>query len=164
MLISDAGGSGSISNSAPPACIAGDPKVKEAVEQTVAATEFGQPNDGAQAAYQIRETLARTDLTQDQKDEYLAAVVQMAGGQSTFCGSVDERTADKLLHGLNDIGTAWTDPATPELRAEVTAGIARASPMAGSTPTISMAWSPSRAVTVRASCWPRCATGRRWRL
>lgn len=125
MLVSDAGGGSSISNSAPPACIAGDPKVKEAVEQTVAATEFGQPTDGAQAAYQIQQTLERTDLTQDQKDEYLAAVVQMAGGQSTFCGSVDERTADKLLHGLNDIGTAWTDPATSELRDQVTEGIAR---------------------------------------
>ena len=32
MLISDAGGGSSISNSAPPACIAGDPKVKEAVK------------------------------------------------------------------------------------------------------------------------------------
>ncbi|AQR73343.1 hypothetical protein [Sphingomonas sp. LM7] len=125
MYVSDAGGGGSVTNTAPPACVAGDTQVKSAVEQTVAATEFGQPTDGAQASYQIQQTLARDDLTQDQKDEYLAAVVQMAGGQSTFCGSVDDRTADKLLRGLNDIGTAWTDPATPALRDEVTAGIAR---------------------------------------
>lgn len=125
MLIADSGGGASVTNTAPPACLAGDTKVKAAVEQTVAATEFGQPNDGAQAAYQIEQTLGRSDLTQDQKDEYLASIVQMAGGQSTFCGSVDERTSDKLLHGLNDIGTAWTGPATPELRDQVTAGIAR---------------------------------------
>lgn len=123
--VSDAGGSGSVTNSAPPACITGDPEVREAVEQTVAATEFGQPNDGAQAAYQISETLSRTDLTQEQKDEYVAAIVQMAGGQSNFCGSVDERTAEKLLAGLNDIGTAWTGPATPELREQVTESISR---------------------------------------
>lgn len=125
MLISDAGGGGSATNSAPPACVTADTKVKAAVGQTVAATEFGQSTDGAQATYQIEQTLARDDLTEDQKDEYLAAVAQMAGGQSTFCGSVDERTAEKLLRGLNDIGTAWTGPATPELRDQVTAGIAR---------------------------------------
>ncbi|MCW4461277.1 hypothetical protein OK349_06130 [Sphingomonas sp. BT-65] len=125
MHIAGDGGSVSPTNSAPPACTAGDPQVQEAVDQTVAATEFGQPNDGAQAAYQISETLARTDLTQEQKDEYIAAIVQMAGGQSTLCGSVDERTADKLRTGLNDIGTAWTDPATPELRDQVTDSIAR---------------------------------------
>ena len=125
MLIADSGGGGSVTNTAPPACVVSDSKVKGAVEQTVAATQFGQQTDGAQAAYQIQQTLARSDLTQDQKDEYLAAIVQMAGGQSTFCGSVDERAADKLLHGLNDIGTAWTDPATPELRDQVTEGIAR---------------------------------------
>ncbi len=125
MHIADAGGGGSVTNTAPPACVVSDSKVKGAVEQTVAATQFGQQTDGAQAAYQIQQTLARSDLTQDQKDEYLAAIVQMAGGQSTFCGSVDERTSDKLLNGLNDIGTAWTDPATPELRDQVTDGIAR---------------------------------------
>lgn len=123
--VPDVGGSGSVTNSAPPACTNGDPEVREAVEQTVASTEFGQPSDGGPVAYQISETLARTDLTQGQKDEYVAAIVQMAGGHSTFCGSVDERGAEKLLAGLNDIGTAWTGPATPELREQVTESIAR---------------------------------------
>jgi len=122
--VAEAGGGGSVS-AAPQVCTSGDPAVREAVEQTVAVTEFGQPGDGAAVANMISETMARTDLTQAQKDEYIAAIVQMAGGQSTACGSVDERTAEKLRQGLNDIGTAWTGPATPELREQVTASIAR---------------------------------------
>jgi len=119
------GGSGSVTNTAAPACGTNDPQVQEAVDQTVAAAQFGQPNDGGAVAYQISETMARTDLTQDQKDEYIAAIVQLAGGQSNGCGSVDERTAGKLLAGLNDVGTAWTGPATPELRDQVTDAISR---------------------------------------
>jgi hypothetical protein len=101
-----------------------DPKVDEAVETTLRFTEhLGDP------AYAIEQTLADDSLSQAQKDEYLARVIELAGNSSAMCtpyGSIDGERSQKLIDALERIGTAYTDPATPELRSDVTAAIGRA--------------------------------------
>lgn len=102
-----------------------DPRVEEAVSETVrfAQTHLADP------ACVIEQTLADPSLNQAQKDEYVARIAELAGGEIGFCtmeGTFGPEQAGKILKALEDIGTAYTGPATPELRDQVTGAFGRA--------------------------------------
>jgi hypothetical protein len=105
---------------AQPAATPPDPVVQERVDQTVAATEhLGDP------AYVIQETMSDPTLTQAQKDEYIAHLVDLSQAQVCTVDGSAERVAEKIQQAFEDIGVAYTGPATPELRQQVTDAIAR---------------------------------------
>jgi hypothetical protein len=123
--VSDVGGGGIAPTRTITATAATDPQVAEAVDRTLEATRFGQPGDGAQAAYQVADTMTRTDLSEEQKDAYIAEITRLAGSGIGATRCIDSRTSEKLLKGLDDIGQAWTGPATPALRDQVEAAVWR---------------------------------------
>lgn len=100
-----------------------DPVVTERLEATIANTEhLGDPT------YQIQETLADPSLTDAQKDEYIARLVELSasGDVCTEDGLImTAEAAAKFQAAFQDIGLAYTGPATPELRTQVTDSIAR---------------------------------------
>lgn len=97
-----------------------DPVVQERVDQTVAATEhLGDP------AYVIAETMNDPSLSQAQKDEYIAQLVERSEALVCTVDGSAERVADKIQKAFEDIGVAYTGPATPALRQQVTDAIAR---------------------------------------
>lgn len=103
-----------------PAPAAVDPAVQERVDRTVAATEhLGDP------AYVIEETMNDPTLSQTQKDEYIARLVELSQAQVCTVDGSAERVADKIQKAFEDIGVAYTGPATPELRQQVTDALAR---------------------------------------
>ncbi len=131
MMLADGGG-GSVRTSpvtqnqlAPQQPVRQDAQVEEAVSETVrfAQTHLADP------AYVIQQTLADPSLDQGRKDEYVARIAELAGGEIGFCtieGTFGPEQAGKILNALEDIGTAYTGPATPELRTEVTEAFGRA--------------------------------------
>lgn len=106
------------------ACSSGDPQVQEAVDRTLQAGSFG-PEPHRAIAYQISETMNDPSLTQEQKDEYIAALIGMANGGPNGCGSVSPEQADSINRAFNEIGNAYSGENTPELRQQVTDSIAR---------------------------------------
>ncbi|PXA85891.1 hypothetical protein DMC47_36325 [Nostoc sp. 3335mG] len=94
-----------------------DKKVDPAVDRTVQATRMGPEPEHA-AAYQISQTLADKSLTQAEKDEYIARLVQKADDP-------DDKTAKAITGAFEDIGTAWSGAETKDLRSQVTTAIGR---------------------------------------
>lgn len=102
-----------------------DPQVTEAVQATI---ELADAHHLSDPAYTIEQTLADPSLTQAQKDEYIARLVEFSGssGICTADGQIiSAETAAKFRTAFEEIGTAYTGPATPELRSQVTDAIAR---------------------------------------
>jgi hypothetical protein len=103
-----------------------DPQVEAAVQETVS---VAQSSHLADPSGKIAEVMADPTLTQAQKDEYLARIVDLASGSDTVTtaafGRIDKQASDKLAQSLETIGEAWTNPATPELRQQVTAAMGR---------------------------------------
>ncbi|WP_404335009.1 hypothetical protein AB2M62_14980 [Sphingomonas sp. MMS12-HWE2-04] len=130
-MLDPGGGTGGVSpsvgvtaqNQAQAAATRPDPKVEEAVQTTLRFTEhLGDP------AYAMQQTLSDTSLSQAQKDEYVARVTELAGANANVCtaaGSVTTEQSQKLVDAFERIGVAYTDPATPELRSQVSDAIAR---------------------------------------
>ena len=102
-----------------------DPKVEQAVQETA---RFAQEYHG-DPAYVIQETMADRGLSQAQKDEYVARVVDLASGSDssfrTEVGGLDDRARGELVTALEEIGVAYTGAATPELRDQVTEAMGR---------------------------------------
>lgn len=98
-----------------------DPKVDAAVDATVQSAKNAPAPDKA-VAYQIKETMENPDLTQAEKDEYIARLIETTNRCPS--GDVDQRTIDGVRKAFEDIGEAWTGDETPQLRDEVTAAIA----------------------------------------
>lgn len=129
-MLDATGGSGAVSATqtqrlSPAQGGARDPKVEQAVQQTA---RFAQEYHG-DPAYVIQQTMADPNLSQAQKDEYIARVVDLASGSDsgfrTQAGGLDDRARGELVTALEQIGVAYTDPATPELREQVTAAMGR---------------------------------------
>ncbi len=120
-MVPTAGGGGVNQSTA---CSSNDPKVQEAIDRTVQVAGRGPEPDQA-VAYQISRTMSDPSLTQEQKDEYIAALLAMANGGSNGCGSVSSEQADAINGAFNEIGNAYSGENTPELRQQVTDSIAR---------------------------------------
>ena len=100
-----------------------DPVVTEHLSYAVESARMG-----GDPAYRISETLNDPALTQPQRDEYTARLTEIAGLSNhwTLEGlSVTPEITQRLRGAFEAIGDAWTDPATPELRDQVAASIAR---------------------------------------
>lgn len=104
-------------------CPATDPKVQEAVDRTVQASGF-PPEPSMAVTYQISETMNDQSLTQEQKDTYIAQLLGMANG-GPGCAAVTPEQAKAINGAFNEIATAYTNEATPELRQQVADSIAR---------------------------------------
>lgn len=124
----DGGGGGSVSQvqqTAPAQTSAPDPVVEAKVEETAL---FAQNYHG-DPAYVIEQTMADPGLTQAQKDEYLGRVIDLASGSDsgyrTDMGGLDDRARQELIDAVEQIGVAYTGPATPQLRDQVTASMGR---------------------------------------
>jgi hypothetical protein len=73
----------------------------------------------------INETMSDPNLSAAQKDEYVARVAEMATGTGINADRLDARATGELVTALEDVGVAYTGPATPELREQVTASMGR---------------------------------------
>ncbi|GAA0480767.1 hypothetical protein GCM10009096_23570 [Parasphingorhabdus litoris] len=101
-----------------------DPVVDDRVSQTVefAGYHLSDPS------YIIGETLNDPSLSQAQKDEYIARLVEISRltNHRTLEGDVvTTEVTSKLRKAFEDIGDTWTDPQTPELRDQVRDAITR---------------------------------------
>lgn len=125
----DGGGGGSgvsqVQQQAPAQTSAPDPVVEAKVEETAL---FAQNYHG-DPAYVIEQTMADPSLSQAQKDEYLARVIDLASGSDgnyrTDMGTLDDRARQELVDAVEQIGVAYTGPATPQLRDQVTDAMGR---------------------------------------
>jgi hypothetical protein len=116
------GGGGMTAGQTGTAASASDPQVQEAVDRTLQYAEM-RPESQV-VAYQISEVMNDPSLTQEQKDAYIAIMAGLADGVGgAFC--IPDGQAEAIRRAFNDIGAAWTDPATPGLRQQVTDSIAR---------------------------------------
>ncbi|MEN1928413.1 hypothetical protein WCE34_03050 [Luteimonas sp. MJ204] len=104
------------------ACSSNDPQVQEALDRTIAVSSGGPEPDKA-VAYQISQTMNDPSLTQEQKDEYIAALIGMANG-SDGCETISDDQAGSINRAFNGIGTA--NNGDNGLRQQVTDSIARA--------------------------------------
>lgn len=119
--VAPAAGGGPIQTTA---CSGNDPEVRKAVEQTLQAANFGPIPDQA-VAYQISRVMSDPSLTQQQKDAYIAALVGMANGDANGCDSISPEQAESINRAFNEIGHAYSNENTPELRQQVAESIAR---------------------------------------
>jgi hypothetical protein len=104
---------------------ASDPVVDQRVRETIEFTQFSRASD---PAYIISQTLADTSLTQAQKDEYIARLVEISrlDNHITLEGQhVTSEDTGKLRTAFEEIGDAWTGNNTPELMTQVRDSIAR---------------------------------------
>lgn len=102
-----------------------DPEVTARLEETLRFAELR-----ARPTNVVAETLADSSLTQAQKDEYVARVLEMAqltpGRWTTLEGlTVTPPASDNIRQMFENIGDAWTGPETPELRQAVAESIGR---------------------------------------
>ncbi|MGF7150836.1 hypothetical protein FHS96_004497 [Sphingomonas zeicaulis] len=121
----DGGSVSQVQQQQAPAQTAPDPVVEAKVEETAL---FAQHYHG-DPAYVIEQTMADPSLTQAQKDEYLARVIDLASGSDgnyrTDMGTLDDRARQELIDAVEQIGVAYTGPATPQLREQATASMGR---------------------------------------
>lgn len=116
--------SGGGSSSQTTACSGNDPKVQEEIERTLQIAN-SSPNSAQAIAYQISRVMSDPSLTQQQKDEYIAALLGMANGDANGCRSVSPEQAEAINRAFNEIGNTFSGENTPELRQQVTDSIAR---------------------------------------
>lgn len=80
-----------------------DTEVTERVDTVVAAAERG-----GDSSYFITEAIADESLSAEQKEEFVAQVIELAGGSDTGSGSLSEVGQRSLRSALEDIGTGST--------------------------------------------------------
>lgn len=102
-----------------------DPKVTDAVVETVkAGQQFGPEQSGAMA-YQISQKMADPNLTQAQKDDYIAQLVELSHSPGWSKLDSGKTVPELLTEALEKVGTGDGSPESKALGDQVAGAVGR---------------------------------------